>query len=407
MSTEFHYTAINASGKRLTGRAKSESPERLREELFQKGLFLVRAEALGKELRWNAWTDEFRRRFHAVDVKTLILFTKQFKTLYLAGIPLGDVFGVLRDQTENVRLREVVSDIRRQVIEGESLAAAFGAHRDVFSPLYCAMLAAGERSGAMDAVLDRLVRVMAQDEARAVKIASAVRYPKIVCFVMAGAFVVLLNLVVPQFAAVFASSGVALPLPTQLALALHGFLTDYGLPLTVLVAAGVWGFLRWKKTPAGKLLWDRSILRLPIVGEVVAKATIARFAAVFSILLRSGVPVLDAIDILKRTVDNAAYASDFEEVRQRLREGAGIADAFSEVQNFGPLVMSLLTVGERAANTNRMMEELARHYNEEVELAVERMTEYLGPVLILALGVVVLFFALAIFMPMWDLVKLV
>ena len=163
----------------------------------------------------------------------------------------------------------------------------------------------------------------------------------------------------------------------------------------------------WLKTDRGRFLKDKWTMRIPVVGPLVQKSVMARFAAIFSILQQSGVTIIEAMDVLTETVDNAFFAAQFEEVKERLRAGGGIADSIGAVEGFSPLAVQLLSVGERASHLEEMMDVLSRHYDEEVRLQVDKLTEYLGPALILCLGVVVLFFALAIFLPMWDMVKFV
>lgn len=434
MAQEYRYTAMDAEGKRVNGVISADNDAAFHAALYERGLVALNFQAAsaaqasggwslgslfggskktqepvepGKQTPKTTFSDWLGSITQTLPIKQLILFTRQFQTLYASGISLNEVFSILHSQVTSKVLRTVIADIHERVSTGQSLTAAFRAHPKVFPPLYCAMIAAGEQSGAMDTVLERLIIVMQHEDDTKKKIASAVRYPKMVLFVMFGAFLVLLNFVVPQFASIYGKAGVELPLPTQMAILLNELLSDYGIIVLAVVAALIFLFKRWVKTPSGRYRYSSIALHTPVLGQVIQKSVIARFAAIFGILIRSGVSILDSIDILKSTVDNAFFESEFDQVRNDLRQGESIAQAFGKTKGFSPLAISLLTVGERSANMDNMMDELARHYDEEVTHAVDQMTDYLGPALILCLGVVVLFFALAIFMPMWDMVKLV
>ncbi len=452
MARDYTYVALNAEGQKTTGIMTAENEQAVRSALFARGLAALTVTANRPEsasaLSGLADLFGFGRGsapakppkpgvppspapaptstgdakaasgtlveklegllgVTPVNTKSLILFTKQFRTLFMAGIPLGDVFRILRDQTPEKRLCAAVEDIRARIVEGQSLTTAFRAHPKVFPPLYASMIEAGEQSGSMGVVLERLVKLLAHEEKIRQKTASAVRYPKMVAGAMAGAFVVLLNFVVPQFAAVYSQSGRELPWATQLAIGMHHVLSEWGVLVLAVLAVAFVLLRRWARSSAGRRTIDGLLLKLPIVGPVVQKSVIARFAAIFSILLKSGVSILESMDILKSTVDNAFFAAEFEEVKVKIREGESIAKAIGEVRSMSPLAVSLCTIGEQASRLDTMLEELAEHYDDEVNVAVEKMTDSLGPMLILCLGVVILFFALAIFMPMWDMISFV
>lgn len=297
--------------------------------------------------------------------------------------------------------------MHRRILEGESLRQAFSAHRRVFSSLYCSMIGAGEASGSLPDVLGRLVYILGHDETARQRVSSALLYPKMVVGAMVLAFIVLLNFVVPQFAGLYASTRIELPIPTRIAIELNKLCMEWWWVVLIVVAAAVYGWKAAMKTERGLLWRDTVALRLPVVGTVVQKAAIARFASIFSILQRSGISVLTSMDIIRETVDNAFFRTQFEAIRTGLQGGEGVGTAVSRAKGFTPLAVSLISVGERAGNLEGMLDELAGHYDKEVEIAVGELTEWIGPILIVCLGVVVLFFALAIFLPMWDLVKLV
>ena len=268
------------------------------------------------------------------------------------------------------------------------------------------MIRAGEFSGSIGGVLDRLTYLLEHENKIHSDVKSALRYPKIVLITLAGAFLFLLNWVVPNFAKLFANAKIELPYPTRMALAMNAALSGYWY-LLLAAAVGIFFWARWWiRTSRGRYLWDRALLTLPLVGKVVQMSIMARFAAIFSILQRSGVSILDSLDILSETINNAALEREFCAIKEKLRSGQGIAEPLSSARYFTPLAINMMAVGEGAGNLEAMLDDLAAHYDEEVEYAVAEMTEAIGPILIVVLAAVVGFFALAIFMPMWDMTKL-
>lgn len=404
MARAFRYEAVDATGKRVSDVMEATSEDEVRAALYKEGKMVTTIKPLEKGVVMKDWRRFFERRLKTAE---LVLFTQQLKTLYTAGIALPEIFSILHDQVKNKEFRQVVGDMHRRILEGESLEQAFGAHKKVFSSLYCAMIVAGQQSGSLPEVLTRLVAILQHEERTKQKIESATRYPKMVVAAMVLAFLVLLNFVIPQFETVYASAKVELPIPTKIAIELNHLFMDYWWMILLAVSVCVFAWHRYQKTERGRLWRDTISLKLPIVGTVVRKAAIARFASIFRILQRSGISVLNSMDIVRDTVDNAFFQTRFNRIKEHLKSGGGIGDAMGKVEGFTPLAISLVTVGENAGNLEEMLDQLASHYDNEVSLAVEEMTEWIGPILIICLGVVVLFFALAIFLPMWDMVKFV
>jgi len=255
--------------------------------------------------------------------------------------------------------------------------------------------------------MERLVYLLEHEHKIRSDIKSAMRYPKMVVSALVIAFFVLLNVVIPKFVIIFSAAKLELPLPTRIAIGMHHGINTYWpfmlAALAVLVAAYKW----WTRTETGKYWRDSLLLRMPITGPVLQKSVMARFAAIFSIMQSSGVTVLDALDILTNTIGNAAIAREFRRIQDKLREGRGIADPLKSARFFTPLVINMVAIGEESGSLDSMLKDVAAHYDEEVEYAVAGMAEAIGPLLIIVLAAVVGFFALAIFMPMWDLTKMV
>ena len=341
-----------------------------------------------------------------VTASDLILFTKQCRTLLKAGVPILTLLQVLQNQTQNPQLRKVTASMAQDIREGATLYNAFKKHPKVFSSLYCSMVRAGESSGALPEVLARLSYIIEHEHKIKSDIKSALQYPITVLIALGIAFFVLLTFVIPKFAAIFKTAGLVLPLPTLVCIWLNQFLIGYwylflGSLITIII-----GLTQYFKTNQGKYVRDSAILKLPILGPLFIKSAMSRFASIFAILQASGVPVLESLRILSGTIGNAAIAREFDRIRDRVEEGRGISAPLSAAKYFTPMVINMIAIGEESGNLDEMLREISIHYDDEVEYAVKRMSEALGPVLVVGLAAVVGFFALAIFLPMWDLTKL-
>ncbi len=394
----FSYQALTDAGENAKGEIEAESAEAAAALVAGRGLIPVNVKPLGAAAA-GAGLGVFRPRVKAAD---LILFTKQFKTLIRAGVPMLTILQVLEEQTENRALREALEKIHRDIREGASLHEAFRRHPKIFSSLYCSMLRAGESSGALPEILDRLVYVIEHENKVKSDIKSALTYPVIVVLFLGVAFFVLLVGVIPKFVNVFQASGLTLPLPTRICLALYEMIVRHWAVLFLGSAGLIVAAVLYGRTAQGRLLRDRLLLRIPLVGKLFQKAAISRFASIFSILQSSGVDILDAMDILSGTIGNAAIARRLEGIKDRLREGRGISGPLRQARYFPPMLVNMIAVGEESGNLDTLLRDVAAHYDTEVEYATKKLSDAIAPVLTVSLAAVVGFFALAIFLPMWD-----
>ncbi len=337
----------------------------------------------------------------------LVIYTKQLKTLLQAGIGILKIFEVMEAQTESRGLKTVTAGMAEKIQQGSSLYQAFSAHKKVFSRLYCAMVRAGEESGALPQVLERLIYIIEHEEKVRKDIKTAVRYPLMVLAFLGLAFIILLTFVVPQFVGIFKKAGIELPLPTKICMIMYDVLHHYW--LFMIMGTVITGIILFKllKTDQGTLAKDKLLLAIPIIGPVGIKSAMSRFSSIFAILQSSGITVLDAMGILAETINNAAVTRELIQVRTRMEEGQGIAKPLSQARYFTPMVINMVAIGEESGNLDDMLEEIASHYDAEVEYATKGLSDALGPVLIVGLAAVVGFFAFAIFLPMWDLTKMV
>jgi type IV pilus assembly protein PilC len=265
------------------------------------------------------------------------------------------------------------------------------------------MLKAGEASGALNDVLDRLTYIIEHEHKVKSDIKAALMYPIIVVCFLVIAFFVLLTAVIPRFVNIFKSSGLALPLPTQICMLMYEFIIHYWwLGLGILVVGGV-GLSYYLKTEKGKYVFYTIVMKMPIMGPLFIKSAISRFASIFSILQSSGVDILQTMDILTDTIGNAAISHELSGIRDQLAAGHGIAGPLSSAKYFTPMLINMVAIGEESGNLEDLLQDVATHYDTEVEYAMKKMSEAIGPILTVGLAAVVGFFALAIFLPMWDL----
>ena len=401
---KFIYQAINENGDTVPGILDAESIEAANFMLISRNLIPSKIKAQNKPGD-NSWLKAILGT-GIVKVMDLIMFTKQFHSMMVAGIPLLRILSILNDQTESRGLKDAISIIIQDINQGSSLSDALDKHPKIFSRLYCDMIKAGEMSGNVPIVLDRLIYIIEHEAKVKADIKSAFRYPLIVVVALGLAFIILLTFVIPQFAYSFSHAGITLPCPTKFDMLLYSFLSNYCYLIIAVILLIIFIMISYFKTSNGKFVRDSFLLELPIVGPVYKKAALSRFASIFAILQTSGVPIMQSLTILSATMGNEALTRSFDHIRERIKEGAGISAPLKSAKYFTPMMVDMVAIGEESGNIDEMMRAVARHYDDEVEYAIKGLSDAIGPILIVSLAAIVGFFALAIFMPMWDLTKI-
>ena len=399
---KFNYRAITDDGTTTTGEIEAESVENASSMLAAQGFIPTRVREERSAVA-GGQLGSLLEFFSPVKAPELILFTKQFNTLIRAGVPMLSILSVLEEQTEHPKLRGILDTIHQDIKEGFSLYDAFRKYPKVFSPLYCNMLRAGEASGALNDVLDRLTYVLEHEHKVKSDIKSALMYPIIVICFLCLAFIVLLTGVIPRFVSIFKGAGLELPLPTRICMFLYQGLVSYWyIAIAILVVGGV-ALYFYLKTDQGKYVLHTVLMKVPVVGPLFAKSAISRFASIFSILQASGVDILQTMEILGNTIGNAAISRELNGITDRMAAGHGVAEPLSSAKYFTPMLVNMVAIGEESGNLEELMQDVAAHYDTEVEYATKKLSEAIGPLLTIGLAAVVGFFALAIFLPMWDL----
>jgi general secretion pathway protein F len=396
----FEYKALDTAGRAVQGLREAESPKTLRAALRRDGVFLT--EVLGEKEQQAQQKREVNVRrwvLGRVGPQDLAIATRQLAVLVNAGIPLVESLGALVEQVEHERLKRVLSDVKQRVNEGASLADALAVHPRVFGTLYANMIRAGESSGALDVVLYRLADFTESQARLRSKVLGTMAYPA--AMLVIGSFImgILFTVVIPKVLRIFEDTEAVLPWNTRALVAFSGFVSRFWWAIAIVLAGSVWGFLRWRRTPAGRARWDRFVLRAPIFGSLVRQIAIGRFARTLSTLLRSGVPLLVAMDIVKNIVGNTRLAEVIEQSRDAIREGESIAAPLKRSGEFPPLVHHMVAVGERSGSLEEMLSNVADAYEDQVETAIGALTSLLEPMMIVGMGGVVAFIVFSVLMP--------
>ena len=402
----FSYEAINENGKAVSGFIDADSAETAENIIVSRG-YIPSSVKSARGDDSATLLGRINQALGSVQIGQLIIFSKQFRSMMQAGIPIVRMLGVLENQTENKILRKAVAAIGEDIKRGETLHDAMKAHPKIFSPLYLSMIKAGELSGTIPGVMSRLITIIEHEAKIKNDVRSAMQYPIIVVIALGLAFFILLTFVIPKFIAIFTKVGLTLPWPTKIAMMLYQFLANYWYIVIIGIVGLIAGLRYWFKTESGRFARDTFILKLPLFGILLQKAALSRFASIFAILQSSGVPVMQALEVLSGTIGNAAIAKQFDMVREKVREGQGISGPLQQAKYFTPMVVDMVAIGEESGNIDEMLQQIAVHYDDEVAYEVKKLSDALGPILIVGLAGVVGFFALAIFLPMWDMTKMV
>jgi general secretion pathway protein F len=397
----FEYRGILVgTGKPVKGVRDAENPKALRTALRKDGVLLTVATE-GKAAEAKASRDlkifEFLGRPSTSDVAVL---SRQMATLIGAGIPLFESLNALIEQVENEQLKRALTQVREQVREGTSFAKALEAHPQIFPTLYVSMVRAGEASGTLQQVLERLTQFLETQSKLKGKVTSAMAYPILMMIIGTTLISILMIAVVPNVTTIFASMDQALPWYTALLISSSDFMASYWWLLLTLLGLSIYGFRRWKRTPVGKFRWDSFVLKVPVFGKVILMLSIARFSRTLATLLSSGVALLTAMDIVSNVLGNSALEKVVVEAIGSIREGQSIAEPLKRSGRFPPIVTHMITVGEKSGQLESMLESVADAYDVEVENRVQILTSLLEPMMIVIMGGAVGFIAVSILMPL-------
>jgi type IV pilus assembly protein PilC len=340
--------------------------------------------------------------FGGISQKDIVIFTRQFATMIDAGLPLVQCLDILSAQLDNLAFREVLTKVKLKVESGSTLADALGDHPKVFDTLYVQLVAAGEIGGILDTILNRLAQYIEKNEKLKSKVKGAMVYPSVVLIVAVGVTVVLLLFVTPTFEKMFKDFGGAMPMPTQIVIDISRWLQHYIGYLIGTIIAAVIAFRAWVNWPRGRVQWDSFAIRTPIFGPLIRKVAVARFTRTLGTMISSGVPILDALEVVAKTAGNAVVEKAIRYTKEKIAEGKTIVQPLSETKVFPPMVVQMIGVGEATGAMDQMLTKIADFYDDEVDAAVAALTSLIEPVMMVFLGGIVGGFLVAMYLPIFS-----
>jgi type IV pilus assembly protein PilC len=391
-------------GKNVAGQAQSgvltlDSRDQVLAQLRKQRISVISVQEKPKDLKFKIpWKK-------GVSTRELAVFTRQFATMIDSGLPLVQCLEILSKQATNEHFKKTIEAVTADVEAGSTLNEALARHPTCFDNLYVHMVNAGEAGGILDTILARLASYIEKSDSLKRKVKSALTYPAVVLFVAAGVTIFMLTAIIPTFANLFKDFGAELPLPTKIVMAMSDFLRATWWLLIMIAIGLVFLFKRYYKTNSGKHRVDGMSLRFPVLGDVLKKASVARFTRTLGTLVSSGVPILKGLEITAETAGNVILSDAIKETRSSIGQGETISGPLSKCDVFPPMVVQMIAVGEETGALDAMLSKIADFYDDEVDTAVATLTSVIEPVLIVIMGVIVGGMVIAMYMPMFEMVK--
>jgi len=398
----FAYTARNASGVALQGRIEASSEDAVAAQLSNTGITpldineLQQPSDIGKKI--NTWLKSRKPK-----IQDLIFLSRQMYTLMRAGVPIIRAINGLADNMPNPYMVNVLKDIVASLESGRELSAAFAKHPKVFNHLFVSMLRVGESTGGLDGAFLKLSEYLEREKETRDRIKQAMRYPVLVVGFIVAALVIINIAVIPKFKGIFSKFGADLPWQTQGLIAMSDFMLNYWPHILVAFAGIVFWLNRYLQSEPGRYKWDKIKLRIPLIGNVLYEALLARFATAFALTLRSGVPLVQGLHVTGHAVDNMYIGDKIHSMRIGIEKGDSLARTAIGSKMFTPLTIQMLQVGEETGAVDDMLDNVAHYYDREVEYKLKNLSSAIEPILIIIVGAMVLMLAMGVFLPMWEL----
>ena len=393
---EFDYKGKTLAGAAVAGKLKAKTREDVERVLRQNRILVSSISKRSPEINI-----QFGTGIKKIEISR---FTRQFATMIGAGLPMVQCLDILSSQIENKALAKIINEVKEGVSGGATLSEAMARHPKIFDQLYTNMVEAGEVGGALDAILVRLAVYREKADKLVRKVKGAMVYPSVVAFVALSVTVGMLTFIVPVFAKMFGGLNAELPAPTQVILIISNFLQDNFLYLIIGFVGIIVGIMYYKKTTVGELHWDKLMLNMPVLGNLVRKSSVARFTRTLGTLLASGVSILDALDITAKTAGNKVIANAINKSVVSIAEGDTITAPLKDSGVFPPMVTQMISVGEKTGGLDEMLNKIADFYDEEVDDAVTALTSVIEPIIIVFMGVVIGGIMIAMYLPMFDII---
>lgn len=398
---EFAYKVRDRSGAILKGQLEAEDKNTVISSLINQNYYILSLEQVQRSSK------EVEFSLNRVKIQDIIVMTRQLSTMMAAGLPILKCFSILGEQISNNKLKKTILEIRDNIEGGMPLWQAVARHPNIFSPVYISMIRVGELGGILDTILDRLSIHLEREQEITSKIKSASIYPAIISIVAIIMVFCIITFVMPTFTSIFQASGTSLPTPTRILLGLSDFFRHYLLHLVVAIAVAIFALKRWGKTNSGRFFFDNLYLHLPIIGKTLSRVTVARFARTMGTLLRSGIPVLAALEVVEAVVDNAVISRAIRNARKSISEGDSITQPLAATGVFEPMVTQMIAVGEETGALDEMLIRMSDYFDKELSYMIESLMAVIEPVLILIVALMVGGIVIATLLPMFEIANAV
>jgi general secretion pathway protein F len=396
------YKAYDKAGKLINGTMEANEKTAVISKLQQSNFYPLRVEEEGKRPSESSITADLVFRFKLVKTKDVVTFTQQLASLLEAGVQLDRSLTILTELTENKKLANVIKQVQLAVHGGSSFTDALARHTRVFSRLYINMIRAGESGGVLELVVSRLAEFLENTQKLKDDITSALIYPSLLTLVAGSAVAILLTFVVPRFSHLFADMGQALPMATQLLLTISGFIRHYWWLILLSIAAAVFSFKYYVTTESGRMSWDTWKLKWPLIGPLIQKIEVSRFSRTLGTMIKSGVPILQGLAIVKEVINNTLISKSMLNIQSGLKEGEGISAPLRESGHFPPLALHMISIGEETGQLDQMLLKVADAYDIEIRTTVNRLIALLEPAMILIMGLIVGFIVVAMLLAVFS-----
>ena len=403
MAEKFYYKVINSDGKTLAGIIEASSRYEAEMNLIEKGFNVLNVRTANILDELDKKFEELKEKFIPVSLPDLIVFTRQFATLFSAGIPVLTSLERLKEQALNLKLKKVLSTIVEDVRAGSSLFVAFNKHNDVFPPLYIGMIKVGEEGGVLDIILQRIAAILETQLETKNRIKMATRYPKIVIFSIMVAFTILITFVIPKFITLFSKFHAQLPLPTRILIGVNYLFHKFWWVGAILLISGFIAYNRIKKTEKGKYEIDKVILKFPILGNLLKKIYIGRITRILGLLYQSGIPIITCFDIVSEVTGNEIFREELLKIKELIATGTSINESVKRSFLFPPIVSDMIAAGEETGLLDEMLFKIADYFDEEADYIIKNLSSIIEPILLLFIAGMILILALGVFLPMWNL----
>ncbi len=398
-------TVRDAKGQQVTRSIEADSLAQARAKLREQGLFPIDIKEKQSSDDILKPLNDWLLKFQKVKLKEMVIFTRQFATMINSGVALLRALNIMVDQAQSEVFKRILGQVRDGVEEGRSLSECMADHPKTFSKLYVSMVSAGEIGGVLDEVLNRLATFLEANAKLIGQLKSAMTYPAVVFVIATGIFIFLLSFVLPIFKEMFDSMNVELPAFTLMLINMSTFVRTQGLLLVVGVIVTVVSFVNFIKTPFGRSWWHNVLLKAPVFGDIIRKVAVARFTRTLGTLLRSGVPLMTALEITQDTAGNVHISAGIAKVREAVSEGEGMTKPLEQTKLFPPMVTQMIAIGEESGNVDAMLAKVADFYDEEVEQAVKALTSLLEPLMMVLIGGMVGSMIIGMYLPMFSVIS--